>query len=97
MSLALSTQKTEDLPAKVAQQQAQIRWLELRVKDLETRLFGKKSEKRSGSASLKCDSVLAGCKSDSPVVGHRVTPGPPTIIKVIFSFVQNNGTRRRGL
>ncbi len=36
MSLALSAQKTEDLPAKVAQQQAQIRWLELRVKDLET-------------------------------------------------------------
>jgi transposase len=32
----------------VAEQQVQIRWLELRVKDLETQLFGRKSEQRRG-------------------------------------------------
>lgn len=41
--------KAEDFPAKVAQQQAQIRWLELRVKDLEIQLYGKKSETRRTS------------------------------------------------
>jgi transposase len=40
--------KPEQLQAKVAEQQVQIRWLELRVKDLEIQLYGAKSEKRGG-------------------------------------------------
>ena len=50
MSLVSSTPKDEALLAKVAGQQAQIRWLELRVKDLETQLYGRKSEQRRGLA-----------------------------------------------
>lgn len=38
----------EQLQAKVAEQQVQIRWLELRVKDLEIQLYGAKSEQRGG-------------------------------------------------
>lgn len=77
MSLALSAQKTEDLPAKVAQQQAQIRWLELRVKDLGTQLFGKKSEKRSGSGddgNLQWDELLGEVRALAPVPAQPPTP-----------------------
>ena len=36
---------SDNLPLAVAAQREQIRWLELRVKDLETQLFGRKSER----------------------------------------------------
>jgi transposase len=77
MSLALSAQKTDDLPAKVAQQQAQIRWLELRVKDLETQLFGKKSEKRSDSGddgNLHWDELMGEVRALAPVPAQPPTP-----------------------
>jgi transposase len=59
----------EDLPAKVAQQQAQIRWLELRVKDLEIQLYGKKSEKRRGDAddgNLQWEELLGEVRALAP-------------------------------
>jgi hypothetical protein len=61
----------------VAQQQAQIRWLELRVKDLETQLFGKKSEKWSGSGddgNLQWDELLGEVRALAPVPAQPPTP-----------------------
>lgn len=65
----------------MAQQQAQIRWLELRVKDLETQLFGKKSEKRSGSGddgNLQWDELLGEVRALAPVPAQPPTPVPAT-------------------
>ena len=62
----------------MAQQQAQIRWLELRVKDLGTQLFGKKSEKRSGSGddgNLQWDALLGEVRALAPVPAQPPTPG----------------------
>ena len=42
--------QVENLLSAVAKLQAEKRWLELRVKDLETQLFGRKSEQRRGPA-----------------------------------------------
>ena len=59
----------EDLPAKVAQQQAQIRWLELRVKDLEIQLYGKKSEQRRGGeedGNLQWEELLGEVRALAP-------------------------------
>lgn len=49
MSFQAAASEPEKLLTKVVEQQAQIRWLELRVKDLETQLFGRKSEQRRGA------------------------------------------------
>ena len=59
----------EDLPAKVAQQQAQIRWLELRVNDLEIQLYGKKSEQRRGGeedGNLQWEELLGEVRALAP-------------------------------
>jgi transposase len=59
----------EDLSTKVVAQQAQIRWLELRVKDLETQLFGRKSEQRRGPSeenNLEWKELLAQGQSFAP-------------------------------
>ena len=69
-------EKAEDLPAKVAQQQAQIRWLELRVKDLEIQLYGKKSEARRTSeadGNLQWDELMRDMRALAPV-----TEEPPS-------------------
>ena len=50
MSSPTAASEPEKLLTKVVEQQAQIRWLELRVKDLETQLFGRKSEQRRDPA-----------------------------------------------
>jgi len=73
--------KPEDLPTKVAQQQAQIRWLELRVKDLEIQLYGKKSESRRTEAddNLKWEELLGDVRALAPVPQEApVSPKAPS-------------------
>jgi transposase len=63
----------EKLLTKVVEQQAQIRWLELRVKDLETQLFGRKSEQRRGAVAennLEWEELLGAAQA--------LAPTPPT-------------------
>jgi len=50
MSPSISPPAPETLFTQVTELRAQNRWLELRVKDLETQLFGRKSESRRGPA-----------------------------------------------
>ena len=50
MASCPATPTAENPLAQVADLRAQVRWLELRVKDLETQLFGRKSEQRRGPA-----------------------------------------------
>jgi transposase len=62
----------------VEQLRAQVRWLELRVKDLETQLFGRKSERRPGAPEdsnnleweqlLKDAQTLATAATTAPIV-----------------------------
>jgi hypothetical protein len=47
MAAQESTSQPQTPPEQVEQLRAQVRWLELRVKDLETQLFGRKSERRA--------------------------------------------------
>ena len=67
----------ENLLAQVAEQRAQIRWLELRVKDLETQLFGRKSEQRRGAVeennNLEWAELLGAVQALAPT-----PPVPPT-------------------
>jgi hypothetical protein len=66
---------TENPPAEVAALRAQVRWLELRVKDLETQLFGRKSEQRRGAGednNLEWSELLAAAQALAP------TPPPPS-------------------
>ena len=59
----------EKLLAQVAAQKAQIGWLELRVKDLETQLFGRKSEQRRGPQdenNLEWKELLGAASSLAP-------------------------------
>jgi transposase len=65
----------ENLLAQVAEQRAQIRWLELRVKDLETQLFGRKSEQRRGGTeenNLEWAELLGAAQALAPT-----PPAPP--------------------
>lgn len=50
MAASEPTPAPETLLTQVTELRAQNRWLELRVKDLETQLFGRKSEQRRGAA-----------------------------------------------
>jgi transposase len=66
---------TENLLTQVAEQRAQIRWLELRVKDLETQLFGRKSEQRRGAPeenNLEWAELLGAAQALAPT-----PPAPP--------------------
>jgi transposase len=49
MTSSSPTAQPEEPNAKIAAQAAQIRWLELRVKDLEIQLYGSKSEQKRGA------------------------------------------------
>lgn len=62
----------------MADLRAQIRWLELRVKDLETQLFGRKSEQRRGPAdenNLEWAELLGAAQALAP--SPPVEPAPP--------------------
>lgn len=59
----------ENLLAQVAELRTQNRWLELRVKDLETQLFGRKSEQRRGPAddnNLEWQELLGEAQALAP-------------------------------
>ena len=74
MALPVPAPATENPPAEVAVLRAQVRWLELRVKDLETQLFGRKSEQRRGAGednNLEWAELLAAAQALAP------TPPPP--------------------
>ena len=73
--------EAEDLPAKVVAQEAQIRWLELRVKDLETQLYGKKSEKRrilEEDGNLTWDELLGEVRALAPAAEEPSSPKAPS-------------------
>lgn len=66
----------ENPPAEVAGLRVQIRWLELRVKDLEAQLFGRKSEQRRGPAeenNLEWAELLGAAQA--------LAPTPPSPVK----------------
>ena len=70
----------ENLLAEVAELRTQNRWLELRVKDLETQLFGRKSEQRRGPAAennLEWEELLAAAQALAPTA----PPPAPTPTK----------------
>lgn len=78
MASSLPAPEPKTPPQEVEQLRAQIRWLELRVKDLETRLFGRKSERRASpedSNNLQWDQVLQEAESLAPA---PITPLPTT-------------------
>jgi transposase len=71
----------DDLRAKVAEQQAQIRWLELQVKDLRIQLYGRKSEKRRGgdeSNTLQWEELLGNVRALAPAGDAPVAPNAPS-------------------
>lgn len=76
-SLPASAPKT---PAQeVEQLRAQIRWLELRVKDLETQLFGRKSERRASppdANNLEWEQLLQDTQALAPVAVEPAVPTP---------------------
>jgi len=77
MAPSLSTTEPEALRQEVTQLRAQNRWLELRVKDLETQLFGRKSEQRRGPAednNLEWAELLAAAQALAPTL-------PPAPVK----------------
>jgi len=95
----------EDLPAKVVQQQAQIRWLELRVKDLEIQLYGKKSEQRRGDeddGNLQWEELLGEVRALAPAPAEPDAPakapskktglkkGPKPLDPALLSAVTQN-------
>jgi transposase len=74
MVLPVPVPATENPPAEVAVLRAQVQWLELRVKDLETQLFGRKSEQRRDAGednNLEWAELLAAAQALAP------TPPPP--------------------
>ena len=67
---------TEKLLAEVAGLRVEKRWLELRVKDLETQLFGRKSERRgdpAGDNNLEWEELLGAAQALAPTP----TPAAP--------------------
>lgn len=76
MASCPATPTAENPLAQVADLRAQVRWLELRVKDLETQLFGRKSEQRRGPArdnNLEWEELLGAA---TPLAADPV-PAPP--------------------
>jgi len=72
--------KPEELQAKVAEQQGQIRWLELKVKDLERQLYGQKSEKNRGGEednNLRWEELLGQVRALVPELAAEPTGGEP--------------------
>ena len=84
MQSVLPAPADDTLLAKVAGQQAQIRWLELRVKDLETQLFGRKSEQRRGPLednNLLWEELLADVQSLAPAQPTESAPSVKSPVK----------------
>jgi transposase len=76
MASSLSTTEPESLRQEVAQLRAQNRWLELRVKDLERQLFGRKSERRASpedANNLEWEQLLKDAQALAPAT---VEPAP---------------------
>ena len=80
MTSPATASEPEKLLTKVVEQQAQIRWLELRVKDLETQLYGRKSERRALVAddhNLTWEELLKDAQALAPTSGAvPVAPSP---------------------
>jgi len=77
MASSLPTAEPETPPQQVEQLRAQIRWLELRVKDLEARLFGRQSERRASpqeANNLEWEQLL----KDAQVLAPATTTPTPT-------------------
>lgn len=76
----------ENLLAQVAELRTQNRWLELRVKDLETQLFGRKSEQRrgpTGENNLEWKELLGEAQALAPAappVAPAKSPGKQSSI-----------------
>ncbi len=69
----------ENLLAQVVELRTQNRWLELRVKDLETQLFGRKSEQRRGPAddnNLEWQELLGEAQALAPTAPALVAKSP---------------------
>lgn len=70
-------------PEQVEQLRAQVRWLELRVKDLETQLYGRKSERRavdSDDDDLAWDELLKEAQTLAPTAEPvPVAPSPRSV------------------
>ena len=67
----------ENLLTQVTQLRAQNRWLELRVKDLETQLYGRKSEQRrspEGENNLEWKELLGAAESLAPAPAAQPEP-----------------------
>jgi transposase len=83
MAPSLPTSEPESLRQEVTQLRAQNRWLELRVKDLETQLFGRKSERRSSSEdtnNLEWEQLLKDAQALTPATVERA-PAPKSTSK----------------
>ena len=77
MASSLPTTEPEVLRQEVAQLRAQNRWLELRVKDLEGRLYGPQSERRPSSEdsnNLEWEQLLRDAQALAPA---PTTPASP--------------------
>lgn len=80
MAAPESTSQPQTPPEQVEQLRAQVRWLELRVKDLETQLYGRKSERRALVAdddNLTWDELLKEAQTLAPASeAVPVAPSP---------------------
>ena len=77
--MSATTPPSDELLAKVTAQQSQIRWLELRVKDLETQLYGRKSEQRRSAApddNLQWDELMQDVRALAPAEPEAPRPAP---------------------
>jgi len=70
-----------DLPQKVASLREQNRWLELRIKDLEMQLFGRKSEKSRTPPddNLLLAEIIPAASAATAVVNEPAAPARPAV------------------